>query len=92
MTKRDGSPTEPISEKDVHQASAADVEGDAPVSGSVNEGDDVVRRNDVEGTLGPVAEVPPPFLSEGVRSDIELYGSTVDPVTGRRMTRDDLPK
>jgi len=32
------------------------------------------------------------FLSEGVRNDLILYGTTIDPLTGRTLTRDDLPK
>lgn len=31
-----------------------------------------------------------PFVSEGMRQDIELYGSAVDPISGRRVTADDL--
>jgi len=62
------------------------------VSKSVEKGDDVVNRNDYEGTLGPVADGGKHFLSEGVRSDLELYGVAVDPTTGKTLTRDDLPK
>lgn len=91
---------EPISEKTVRKATKAEVEragsgvvaGEVPVSGSVTEpGQDVVRRNDVEGTIGPVSPGPAPFISEGVAQDIEMHGFAVDPVTGRRLTRDDLP-
>jgi hypothetical protein len=31
-----------------------------------------------------------PFMSEGVRQDLLIHGSAVDPVTGRKLTRDDL--
>lgn len=65
--------------------------GEIPVSGSVEKGDEVVRRNDAQGTLGPVAGAPLPFMSEGVRAEIEMRGSSVDPMTGKRLTRDDLP-
>jgi len=33
----------------------------------------------------------PPFMAEGVRRDLEMYGETTDPNTGRRLTRADLP-
>jgi hypothetical protein len=32
----------------------------------------------------------PPFMSEGVRNDLEQYGETTDPNTGQRLTRADL--
>lgn len=68
----------------------AAAKGQVPVSKSVEAGDEVVRRNDVDGTLGPVADVPKPFLSEGVRADIVMHGAAVDPITGALLTRDDL--
>lgn len=38
----------------------------------------------------PVQEADAPvFVSEGMRHDIELYGFAVDPVTGRRVNRDE---
>jgi hypothetical protein len=90
------------SEADVKTANDTDVpvspkalakaKGETPVSKSVEQGDDVVRRNDYEGTLGPVAHGAKPFLSEGVRSEIEMHGVALDPVTGQTLTRDDLPK
>lgn len=30
-------------------------------------------------------------MSEGVRTDLEQFGETIDPVTGKRLTRADLP-
>lgn len=36
-------------------------------------------------------EVKPPFISQGVKNDIEQHGWTVDPLTGRKLTRADLP-
>jgi hypothetical protein len=30
-----------------------------------------------------------PFISEGVRNDLEMYGHAVDPATGRRIIRDE---
>jgi hypothetical protein len=32
----------------------------------------------------------PPFMSQGVKNDLEQYGETTDPSTGRRLTRADL--
>jgi len=69
----------------------AEAKGEIPVSGSVQEGDDVVRRNDVQGTLGPVAVQTEFPLSEGVRQELLLHGAATDPATGRLLTRDDLP-
>jgi len=34
---------------------------------------------------------PRPFISEGVRADIEMHGQALDPATGRILTRKDLP-
>lgn len=62
----------------------------APVSGSVQEGDKTVVRDDQQGTIGPVEPLGPLFISEGVRNDIEQYGQTIDPNTGRTLTKDDL--
>lgn len=31
-----------------------------------------------------------PFISEGMRSDLDVYESVIDPVTGRKVTRADL--
>lgn len=40
----------------------------------------------------PVAASDAPFvMSEGVAQDIEQHGSAVDPVTGRRLGKEDLP-
>lgn len=33
----------------------------------------------------------PPWMSEGARQEIEMYGETTDPNTGQRLTRADLP-
>lgn len=38
------------------------------------------------------APLVPPFISEGVRQDILLHGKTTDPVSGRVLTRADLPE
>lgn len=70
----------------------AEAQGEVPVSAAVEEGDDVVRRNDVQGTLGPVAAPTQGRMSEGVRADLEQAGAAVDPLTGRVLTREDLPK
>jgi hypothetical protein len=32
-----------------------------------------------------------PFISEGVRDEIERTGQALDPATGRVLTREDLP-
>jgi len=32
----------------------------------------------------------PGYISAGVKSDAETYGSTIDPATGKRVTREDL--
>lgn len=37
------------------------------------------------------APEPRPFISEGVRAEIEQRGQAVDPATGRVLTRKDLP-
>jgi hypothetical protein len=33
----------------------------------------------------------PDFMSQGVLNDLRQYGETVDPNTGKRLTRDDIP-
>ena len=33
----------------------------------------------------------PNFLSSAVANELEMYGSTIDPATGARVTRDDFP-
>jgi len=40
-----------------------------------------------QGTRHPKAG----FISAGVAADLEMYGSAVDPATGKRYTRDDWP-
>lgn len=34
--------------------------------------------------------MPPPFISAGVKADIEQFGEATDPMTGERFTRADL--
>ena len=36
---------------------------------------------------GMTSGTPSYFLSEGMRSDLEVYGETTDPRTGKRITR-----
>lgn len=64
--------------------------GKAPVSDSVDKGDKTVTRDDVQGTKGPAEVTPKPFLSEGVRNDVLLYGRGVDPVSGHVFTKNDI--
>jgi hypothetical protein len=61
-----------------------------PVSKAVDKGDETVKRDDVQGTIGPVEPAEKPFISEGVRNDILLHGSTIDPLTGKTLTKADL--
>lgn len=53
----------------------------------------MVSKRDVAPIVQPDAPVQEPdapvFVSEGMRHDIELYGYAVDPVTGRRVNRDE---
>jgi hypothetical protein len=53
---------------------------------------------DPEAPAGPVVDEAPaepparkPRISEGMRHDIEVVGWAVDPSTGIKVTRDDLP-
>jgi len=43
----------------------------------------------IGGTVRP-AGVRDGFVSAGIASDVELYGSTIDPATGLRITKADL--
>jgi hypothetical protein len=40
--------------------------------------------------VAPLPTKPQRFISEGVRVDIMEHGSTIDPLTGDTLTRDDL--
>lgn len=77
----------PVSPKAVAQG-----KGEVPVSASVEEGDETVRRNDAFGTVGPLAQPVTGRMSEGVRQEIEMHGVATDPLTGRLLTKDDLNK
>ena len=51
----------------------------------------MVKTSDVnQGQKAPVSAEPAPFISEGVRADIEQYGEVIDPNTGKTLTRNDL--
>lgn len=50
-----------------------------------------VRGKEVVQSPTEPEDVRRPFISEGVRNDIELHGETIDPFTGQRLTREDLP-
>lgn len=76
----------------VNPKAVAEAKGEQPVSLSVEQGDTVVDRNDYQRTIGKVAPEVTGRMSEGVRAELEMNGVARDPLTGRMLTRDDLPK
>ena len=92
-----------ISRHSFAEPPAAPVDSTPPAAAYVDEPDKAVTMADVaslngiglapDGSLrGTVKASEVPFISEGMRNDLEIQGFTLDPTTGRKIVRDDLAK
>lgn len=69
---------------------AADVVDEIDATGEPSDVESVVEELPAgEDATEPAPARPAPFMSEGIRQDLELTGKATDPVTGGVFTRDE---